>query len=273
MLSGAMILIVDDSEINREVAQHILQGQGASCVTCSTGAEALEHLQGSPISFDIVLMDVQMPQMDGNEATKRIRGELHLTLPIIALTAGALVSERERSLKAGMNDFLTKPFEPAALIGIVRRYLVRQPTASLSIAPVKPADGPSLPLSVSSQINSTVAREMFGENSVLWASLLARLVRDFSEFALPISATLHDVAALTHLKARLHKLAGSAGMIGATTVHRLAGAVEVALAAEQAPDVVESLLRQLAAAFAALGEEVAAMLAATATSNPTVTGE
>ncbi len=69
-----------------------------------------------------------MPDMDGNETTRRIRTELRLeTLPIIALTAGALVSERERSLQAGMNDFLTKPFETAALIGIVRRHLGRPP--------------------------------------------------------------------------------------------------------------------------------------------------
>ena len=75
-------------------------------------------------------MDVQMPDMDGNETTRRIRNELHLeTLPIIALTAGTQLSERERALQAGMNDFLTKPFDPVALIAIVRRHLDRQLTA------------------------------------------------------------------------------------------------------------------------------------------------
>jgi PAS domain S-box-containing protein len=127
ILSGAKVLIVDDSEINWVVAQHILQGQGARAVACGSGVEALEHLRRSPNGFDIVLMDVQMPTMDGNEATRRIRAELQLkTLPIIALTAGALVSERERSLQAGMNAVLTKPFEPTALIGIVRRYIEQQ---------------------------------------------------------------------------------------------------------------------------------------------------
>jgi CheY-like chemotaxis protein len=127
-LSGARILVVDDSDVNCEVAQLILRRHGASVATCGTGAEALEHLRRDPRAFELVLMDVQMPDMDGNETTRLIRSELRLeTLPIIALTAGALVSERERSLQAGMNDFLTKPFEPVALIEIVQRYLASQP--------------------------------------------------------------------------------------------------------------------------------------------------
>jgi signal transduction histidine kinase/CheY-like chemotaxis protein len=123
-LAGARILLVDDNPVNLKVAKHILKRHGAAVTTSGTGAEALERLRGAPNAYDIVLMDVQMPEMDGNEATHRIRTELQLkTLPIIALTAGALVSERELSLKAGMNDFLTKPFEPVVLIAMVRRYL------------------------------------------------------------------------------------------------------------------------------------------------------
>jgi CheY-like chemotaxis protein len=100
--------------------------------TSRTGAEALGRLRLAPNDYDIVLMDVQMPEMDGNEATQRIRTELQLkTLPIIALTAGALASEREQSLQAGMNDFLTKPFDPVALIAIVHRHLKPKPVASV----------------------------------------------------------------------------------------------------------------------------------------------
>jgi PAS domain S-box-containing protein len=135
-LTGMKILVVDDCDINCEVAQLILRRHGATVATSGTGAEALERLRQTPDAFEIVLMDVQMPGMDGIEATRRIRTELHLTLPIIALTAGALVSERERSLQAGMNDFLTKPFEPIALIGIVRRYLDMnaQPLENVKVA-------------------------------------------------------------------------------------------------------------------------------------------
>jgi len=126
-LAGVKILVVDDSEINCEVAQLILRRHGAIVATSGTGAEALARLRQDPNAFEIVLMDVQMPDMDGNEATRRIRTELHLELPIIALTAGALVSERERSLQAGMNDFLTKPFEPTAFVAIIRRYIEEKP--------------------------------------------------------------------------------------------------------------------------------------------------
>ncbi len=129
-LAGAKILLVDDNYINCEVAQHILQGQGATVATSNTGAEALERLRRDPNAFEIVLMDVQMPDMDGNETTRRIRTELRLTLPIIALTAGALPSEREKSLQAGMDDFLTKPFAPTALFGMVRRHLDSKPPAA-----------------------------------------------------------------------------------------------------------------------------------------------
>jgi CheY-like chemotaxis protein len=122
-LSGVRILVVDDSDINCEVAELILARHGATVATSATGADALARLRQDRNGFDIVLMDVQMPDMDGNETTRRIRADLRLALPVIALTAGALLSERDRSLQAGMNDFLTKPFQPAALVAIVRRYV------------------------------------------------------------------------------------------------------------------------------------------------------
>jgi CheY-like chemotaxis protein/HPt (histidine-containing phosphotransfer) domain-containing protein len=262
-LAGAKILVVDDSDINREVAQMILRRQGALVATSGTGAEALERLRRDPNAFEIVLMDVQMPDMDGNEAARRIRTELQLTtLPIIALTAGALQSERERSLQAGMNDFFTKPFEPAALIAIVHRYLQRKPTTALATAAELAIDGPALFASAAPHIDPTVARSVFGDDTALFVSLLGRLLRDFGEFALPVSVDVHDVSALAHMKGQLHKLKGGTGMIGATTVHRLAGAAEAALAADPATEIVEPLLRQLAAALTALSEAAAPMLAA-----------
>jgi CheY-like chemotaxis protein len=247
VLSGAKILVVDDSDINCEVAQHILQGQGATVATSSTGAEALERLRRTPSAWDIVLMDVQMPEMDGNEATRRIRTELKLTtLPIVALTAGPLVSERERSLRSGMNDFLTKPYQPAALIEIVRHRLEQRWDAEMP----------------PSRIDSPIAPGPCGEELALFVSLRSRLLQDFSEFSLPISVGHDDAMARAQMTVRLHKLKGSAGLIGAGDVHRLAEATEAALVAGYSPERVELLLRQLAAAFTALAEEVAAPLAA-----------
>jgi len=113
----------------------------------------------------------------------------------------------------------------------------------------------------SSQIDPTVARALCGDDAALHVSLCGRLMREFSEFALPVVVEFHDPAAVSGLIGRLHKLRGSAGMVGATSVHRLAGAAEAALAAAHAPTTVETLL-QLATAFTALGDEVAPLLAA-----------
>jgi CheY-like chemotaxis protein len=254
-LAGAKILVVDDSDINLEVIQHILRRQGAIVAICSTGVEALERLRLDPNAFEIVLMDVQMPDMDGHEAARRIRTDLKLeTLPIIALTAGALLSERERSLQAGMSDFVTKPFEPAALIGIVRRYL-------------KPTPG------TSSQIDATVAQDVVGDDTARFLSLVSHLVRDLGEFGLRLGADLHDPRSRSQLTFRLHAFKGSAGLIGATHIHRLAGAAEAAIAGGKAPEMIDPLLRQLTDALSALGYELAPMLAATSTTNPALTGE
>lgn len=166
-----------------------------------------------------------------------------------------------------MDGFLTKPFEPAARIEMVHRCLERKPAMSLPIAAIEQATGPAPIVSASSQIDSTVAQAVFGKDTALFVSLLARLVRDFSGFALPVSVDPHDGVALNHLMGRLHKLGGGAGLIGATTVHRLAGAAEAALAAGEAPNTIDIRLQQLAAAFTALAEEVALMIAAATVAN------
>ena len=99
----------------------MLEEQGSIVACCSDGAAAVEYVQAHREELDIMLIDVQMPILDGNAATRRIRGDLGLkTLPIIGLTAGALLSEQQRSLDAGMNDVITKPFDPQAMLAEVR---------------------------------------------------------------------------------------------------------------------------------------------------------
>jgi len=261
-LAGVRVLVVDDSDINLEVAQRILEKQGATVTTCSDGVSAVEQVRRHHQQLDLVLMDVQMPTLDGNEATRRIRGELELrALPIIALTAGALHGERQRSLEAGMNDFIGKPFDPEALIRKVRRLVeqARGEPIPISISerkPVVPA-GASPRLSC---IDAEVVQVMFGGDLSLFKSLLARVLRDFADLALPISIASIDQAARSLLEARAHKLRGSAGMIGATEVMRFAGAAEQALREGCPVDVAELTLRQLAAALTTLQEEADLLL-------------
>ena len=139
-LAGVRVLVVDDSRINLDVSRRILEKAGASITLCENGAEALACLRAHPGAFDLVLMDVQMPVVDGYEATRRIRRELGLTrLPVIALTAGALVTEREIALEVGMTAFLTKPLDPASLARALRQYLVPPQTAPGFTASFQPA--------------------------------------------------------------------------------------------------------------------------------------
>ncbi|MBN8532063.1 MAG: response regulator [Alphaproteobacteria bacterium] len=119
------ILLVEDYHANILVATAMLEGFGYDCSVAKDGREALDLVKNQ--SFDLVLMDVQMPDMDGFEATRVIRqwhkeqGTPHL--PIIAMTAHALVGDRERCLEAGMDDYIAKPFEPDDFKSKLERYL------------------------------------------------------------------------------------------------------------------------------------------------------
>jgi CheY-like chemotaxis protein len=262
-LAGVHVLVVDDSDINLEVAQCILEKQGAIVTTCSDGAAAVENVRANHQLLDIILMDVQMPILDGNEAARRIRGELQLpTLPIVALTAGALVGERQRALEAGMNDFISKPFDPPAFIRKVRRVVeeARGEPIPMIILDEKSAS-PATDESLMSCIDAGVVKQMFGGDQALFKSLLARVLRDFADLSLPIVVASEDPSVRSELKARTHKLRGSAGMIGATRVMRLAGKAEEALEEGRPADVVEETLRHLAVALTSLREEADLMFA------------
>ena len=123
-LLGVRVLVVDDSNINRDGTKSILELEGAQVGLASSGQEAFERLQAEPGAFDVVLMDLQMPVLDGHEATRRIRLELGLAeLPIIAVTADALRSQRQRAAAAGMNEYIIKPFDARALVSSILRHV------------------------------------------------------------------------------------------------------------------------------------------------------
>jgi len=126
------ILLVEDNAVNQKVVLAILSKRGFHVDIAANGLEALSALQKG--KYDLVLMDVQMPYMDGIEATRKIRSELRLTeLPIIAMTAHAMTGDRERCIEAGMNDYASKPVNPATLVHTIMRYL----DASAEAAPAK----------------------------------------------------------------------------------------------------------------------------------------
>ena len=122
--AGVRLLVVDDTETNREIAIKLLSLEGAICESAENGRRAIERLRADPDAFDAVLMDVQMPEMDGLEATRIIRNDLRLAdLPIIAVTAGAMPSQRAQAIAAGMNSFISKPFRLRGLVAALEPWV------------------------------------------------------------------------------------------------------------------------------------------------------
>ncbi len=217
-LAGMQVLVADDYDLNLVVTQRILEQAGALVWLANNGQDAIDQLRLRPAHFDVVLMDVQMPLMDGYEATRRIRADLGLpNLPIIALTAGALSSERQRATAAGMNDCIIKPFDAATLISSIMRHAADPgPRAATGPLAWPEIDG----------IDMQDARNRLCDDAALFRSLLQRFLDDFSDFGAPSSGSVPG--GLAEQASRLHKLRGAAGMLGAKAIQQLAARAEAA---------------------------------------------
>jgi signal transduction histidine kinase/CheY-like chemotaxis protein/integral membrane sensor domain MASE1 len=122
-LDGARLLLVEDNPVNQLVARSMLEHAGACIEAVDNGRAAVELLRTNAAAYDLVLMDVQMPEMDGYTATALIRGELGLRLPVLAMTAGVLASEREQCIASGMSDFIAKPIDVEDMLRVIARHL------------------------------------------------------------------------------------------------------------------------------------------------------
>jgi PAS domain S-box-containing protein len=256
-LAGMRLLVVDDSEINLFVARKILQQQGALVTTLDNARAALEALRREPEAFDAVLLDIHMPVMDGREAARRIRAELGLdALPIIALTADARKSERRDALAAGIDDILSKPFEPSGLIRCLLRHVSAFEPRTL---PPPPLAGVGSEWPLVDGIDSEDARQRLQGDRELFESILAQWVRDFGQEPLAPPESDADGDALTSYVAWLHKLRGSSAQLGAKSMQQLSGKMEeriragaVARALELAPELAWEIERTCVSARAAL---------------------
>ncbi|MCG2614283.1 ATP-binding protein [Terrimonas sp. NA20] len=119
-VSGIRLLVVEDNELNQSLLHHLLTGWGISFDIASNGLEAVKALQAK--KYSLVLMDIQMPEMDGYTATRQIRQELKLDIPIIAMTAHALAGEREKCMSYGMNEYISKPLKEQELFRLISRF-------------------------------------------------------------------------------------------------------------------------------------------------------
>src|SRR5277367_6011995 len=136
--TGIRVLLVEDNEINQQVARELMEGAGAIVTVANHGGEAVKILtDGDQVpAFDVVFMDLQMPEMDGFTATKLLRSDPRLQkLPIVAMTAHALVEERQRCLDAGMNDHVSKPIDPDNLFSTLLRWAKPMPKQTIEPQP------------------------------------------------------------------------------------------------------------------------------------------
>lgn len=243
-LAGVRVLIVDDSEINLEVAKRILESVGAIVSLAANGREAIDHLHLQGGACDLVLMDVHMPVVDGLTATRLIRQDLGLRdLPIVALTAGALASQRQEARIVGMTDFISKPFKPVEVIDCIAR-LVRRPEMPPSAQMrVNDASGES-EWPVIAGIDATDVKRRLEGDQALFRRLLSLLLDEFK--ALPVPG--EDDVEMGTLAARIHKLRGSAGNLGAAEIQATATQAERACRhgeVKKAGTLLTNLNRQL----------------------------
>ncbi|MDW6005280.1 CHASE domain-containing protein [Vibrio mangrovi] len=229
-LPGVHVLVVDDNAINLEVAEHMLMQQGAIPEIADNAKDALEKLEKSPDKYDAVLMDVQMPGMDGLDATRYIRQTLQETsLPVIALTAGALVEERNRAFAAGMNDFLTKPISPSKLINVLRSHITQYRGVEINIEEIFSRTSDSGNWPQIEGLDSERSKELLSGNKDLFYTTLKHLLEDNRNLINDDLSTV-DNADMDELRfalaAQIHKLRSTAGMVGSEKIYVLASDAE-----------------------------------------------
>ncbi|WP_051516803.1 response regulator [Herbaspirillum sp. RV1423] len=245
-ITGVRVLVVDDSEINREVAKRILEADGAEVFTAADGKEAVDWLRERPQGVDIVLMDIQMPVMDGYTATHEIRETLQLRdLPVIALTAGAFKAQQEAAMAAGMNGFLSKPYNVDQIVSMVRQHIAHLSAAELErrkhVAPAyaSATPGDAYPAGTSARdasgIDVAVGLEAWGSEET-YRKFLGKFAEQYGRTGSDILAYI-QADELMQARTLAHKLRGSAGTLALTEVHRLAGELEGLLSGDgAAPD-------------------------------------
>ncbi len=278
-LQGAHLLLVEDNEINQQVATELLEGAGATVDVVSNGRIAVEALLACPADAlpDLVLMDLQMPEMDGFQATAKIRDEPSLAhLAIVAMTAHATQEERERCLAAGMQDHIAKPIDPAVLYDTVARYVADAHASRAKRGDASPGSAaPHTTSAPTTKSASTVLDTADGllrvaGNETLYRKLLAQLEREQMGAARAITAALTDPG--KGVAERLaHSLKGAAGNLGAREVHELAGEVERAIADDRDEGDLHASLARLGAALERLHEAVRAYLGPDARQDPVPT--
>jgi CheY-like chemotaxis protein len=257
-ISGARVLLVEDNEINQQVAQEILQGAGIIVTVANNGQEGVDAARQN--QYDAILMDIQMPVMDGLTATREIRKEQNfMDLPIIAMTAHAMAGDEDKSLQAGMNGHVTKPIDPDQLFATLRKWI--KPAAERAVASKSlPASGESPDLDAPLEPDQMVPAEddlpvtlpgfnlaagltrLMG-NKKLYRKLLLDFGANYGGAGSDIRAALKD-GNFDQAHSLVHNLKGLAGNLEATDLQAAAVAMEKLVKGQTAETASDEELTQ-----------------------------
>jgi len=259
-LKGLAVLLVEDNEINQQIARELMESFDVHVTLAANGQQALDmlHEAPQPLPYSLVLMDLQMPVMDGHQATLAIRAQLRFKeLPIIALTAHASAQEAARCLSEGMNAHLTKPIDPDALFACLAQWgkpvaHSASPQDSQAIQASQPG-----PRRLESQtepaaggyaiegIDTTLGLRLCAGNQALYTSLLGKFMHSMQALPEQLNSAI-DQGRLEEAERLVHSLKGVAGNIGATHCSRLSADLETLLnAAVNRGSVLPDFDRQL----------------------------
>lgn len=242
-LRGVRVLLAEDNALNRQIAEELLAEAGLVVDHAENGLEAIARAGAA--RYDLVLMDMDMPEMDGVEATRHLRRDPALaTLPIVAMTANAMRADRDRCLAAGMNGFLTKPIEPAEMWREIVRW-VQPHAAAPPVATQAPADAAAMPDAIAGIDLAAGLRRAGGR-----ADRYAVLLRQFAERHAHDAAHVRDALAAADTAGamrRAHTLKGLAGTLGADALQAAAHDVEDGLrhGVAASPALLDALAAEL----------------------------
>ncbi len=230
--AGSRVLLVEDNAINREVAVSLLKGEGIVMDTAENGREAMERIRNGV--YDLILMDVQMPEMDGLEATRAIRSQAirsvtNEAIPILAMTANVFAEDRQACLEAGMNDFVAKPVEPEKLFTTIAKWLPERNDVDVveTSVPTASAEAKSEPEIYDSPVDPSALAEIFGDDAIAQHNILRKFVDQTDAIItdLELATSQRDIEQVTF---HAHKMKSSARTVGANELADLCEASEAA---------------------------------------------
>jgi CheY-like chemotaxis protein/HPt (histidine-containing phosphotransfer) domain-containing protein len=264
-IKGAQVLLVEDNEINQQVAQEILGGAGLKVTTVGDGQQAVDAVQADN-HYQAVLMDIQMPVMDGYTASLEIRKDKRFAdLPIIAMTANAMAGDREKAIDAGMNDHVAKPIDVNQLFSCLAQWIK---PGERGFEPLETAPAPSappappkdqLPQSIEG-INVEEGLMRVGGNDKLYCNILMKLRDDYAKTDAEIRSLLQSEK-VDEAERLAHSIKGVAGNVGAGPLQEAGAALESAIkqgqmdACEEKISAFGKILKSVVEALGVLGGE------------------